>query len=965
MPTWPKMCSWLKGVAPLPVLIAGALSPAGADAQGKTPAFAHSVKDAVLPTTEYTLAEGESVQSIAQDYDLSVEDLRKLNISRTFSQGFEQLKPGERLLVPLRPLSTPQQEMDRPSSPALLKEEGASQDIARLATRLAPFLTPHQTRDAAVRMTRRVALNSGSNRVEQWLSHWGTSRVRVDADRTLSLKSAQLDLLTPLWEPKGRMVFAQGSIHHIDERTQLNLGIGLRQFTHHAMVGGNGFFDADLSHGHARIGLGLEYWRHFLKLGINSYVRVSNWRIPHGVVDYQERAANGWDVRAEAYLPRWPQLGGELIYEQYYGKNVALFGKENQQRNPYALSTGIRYTPIPLVTLSADLRQGKSGESDSRLGLQFNYQLGVPWERQIRPDSVGALRRLTKRRYDVVERNNHVVLEYRRKAGMHLDMTRRVTGFSGERKVLTLVVNRPHELAHIDWHATELIAAGGSIETRGIGAYVVVLPAYQDGERADNTYHVSAVAVDSYGHRSNTVETQISVTAHREEVQHGGFSPEQSQLSADGRRRQVLTLFLQDRQQRPLDLPVSAIRLITKGRRSAFVSTLTRQAAGIYQVTVRAGRDEETLTLEPWLGNQRLRIARVYITRAELDAVHSAFTVNPSSIVANGVAYAHFSFTAVDAKGNAVSGIADRLSFIAESSNGKALPAGKIMISDVRERGTTGRYTAMITGTQAGRYTIRPQLNGSDVGRLSTSIELSADVTSARVEKLSVDKSLLIGDGNDYAQYIATVSDAYGNPVPNAAVQWRHSVGHLSANSTLTSAKGEARVSVKSAEKGKVSVSASINRSSVVDSSVKAIGLVEDSWSIAGSNATYSSRPIRGYSSLGFVAKAPTYGPKQLVWRTKGYETLTATLLNEADENSYAVVFRAYRQSGCQLRPFNAAIHCPVAGNGMRAKLIFSADDNPPLPPGRYVGDIHFAGKTWHDDYNVEYLLHVALRIVK
>lgn len=43
--------------------------------------------------------------------------------------------------------------------------------------------------------------------------------------------------------------------------------------------------------------------------------------------DYDERPANGYDVRAEAYLPGYPQLGGKLMYEHYQGKNVALDGE--------------------------------------------------------------------------------------------------------------------------------------------------------------------------------------------------------------------------------------------------------------------------------------------------------------------------------------------------------------------------------------------------------------------------------------------------------------------------------------------------------------------------------------------------------------------------------------------------------------------------------------------------------------
>ncbi|VTR48614.1 Invasin [Serratia fonticola] len=35
------------------------------------------------------------------------------------------------------------------------------------------------------------------------------------------------------------------------------------------------------------------------------------------------------------------------MFEQYRGDEVALFGKDDRQKNPYAVTAGINYTPIP------------------------------------------------------------------------------------------------------------------------------------------------------------------------------------------------------------------------------------------------------------------------------------------------------------------------------------------------------------------------------------------------------------------------------------------------------------------------------------------------------------------------------------------------------------------------------------------------------------------------------------------
>lgn len=49
----------------------------------------------------------------------------------------------------------------------------------------------------------------------------------------------------------------------------------------------------------------------------------------------------------------------------------------------------------------------------------------------------------------------------------------------------------------------------------------------------------------------------------------------------------------------------------------------------------------------------------------------------------------------------------------------------------------------------------------------------------------------------------------------------------------------------------------------------------------------------------------------------------------------------------------------------MDAELVFAADDNATLPPGRYVGDVHFYARGGTGDFEVEYLLHVTLQVAR
>ncbi|MBC5792376.1 inverse autotransporter beta domain-containing protein [Providencia sp. JUb39] len=75
-------------------------------------------------------------------------------------------------------------------------------------------------------------------------------------------------------------------------------------------MGGNSFYDYDITGGNTRVGLGSELGLDYLKFSGNGYFRLTNWRQSRlqTVRDYNERPANGFDIRAEAYLPNHPPV---------------------------------------------------------------------------------------------------------------------------------------------------------------------------------------------------------------------------------------------------------------------------------------------------------------------------------------------------------------------------------------------------------------------------------------------------------------------------------------------------------------------------------------------------------------------------------------------------------------------------------------------------------------------------------
>ncbi|HAN7547534.1 TPA: intimin-like inverse autotransporter protein SinH, partial [Escherichia coli] len=105
----------------------------------------------------------------------------------------------------------------------------------------------------------------------------------------------------------------------------------------------------DFTRGHRRLGLGAEAWTDYLKFSGNYYHPLSDWKDSEDFDFYEERPARGWDIRAEAWLPAYPQLGGKIVFEQYYGNEVALFGTDSLEKDPFAVTLGVKYQPVPLI----------------------------------------------------------------------------------------------------------------------------------------------------------------------------------------------------------------------------------------------------------------------------------------------------------------------------------------------------------------------------------------------------------------------------------------------------------------------------------------------------------------------------------------------------------------------------------------------------------------------------------------
>lgn len=811
IPFYLKSFAWLQIGVQVLFPFACTLAPASAGAAAQKSISSQAA------TELYILKPGESAASVARKYNMSMASLRAMNQSRAFAQGFDSVQPGDTVAVPLAPLTADKwNARDDFSS----EKEAQVQKWTSLASRTGAFLSTNPNGDAASSMARGMATGEASGHLQQWLSQFGTARVQLNADKKFSLENSGLDLLIPWYEKENKLLFTQASLHETDDRLQSNLGAGLRWFNEGYMLGGNAFLDYDWSRAHARLGVGAEYWRDFLKLSANSYLRLTDWKNSKVIEDYEERPANGWDLRAEGWIPALPQLGGKLTYEQYYGKEVALFGKDNRQSDPYALTAGLSYTPVPLVTFNVDQRQGKAGEKATQFGVQLNYQFGMSWQQQISPDAVGSMRSLMGSRYDLVDRNNNIVLEYRKKEVIRLQTADLLAGYAGEQKSLNVSVNAKHGLDRIEWAAPLLLAAGGQILKESEGSYSVILPAWQSGEQAVNTYTVGGVAFDKKGNTSARAETQVTVTQAAISVSSSSLTPTDAVLTANGTAQQVFVLKVNDEDGSPVDIAADEITVKTQAQQTRnlqkagikpqgnvghALTAFTRRAAGEYVATLTAGTMAETFTITPVARNMNLAAANVSVTADSGTAQVGILEVTTNNAKADGKDQNLLKVVVIDGEGNKVPSQPVNL----------AASDGALIAKSVTTDGK-GEAAVSLTHIRAGEVTVTAGFEGSE--SKTAKVVFIADEGSAQVAESNLVVAPNISSANGKAEKTVSVlvTDAKNNPVPDITVALSASnSAKLKDSSLKTNAQGVASTTLTSLVAGLSQVTAKVNKNSV------------------------------------------------------------------------------------------------------------------------------------------------------
>ncbi|MCT4713621.1 YchO/YchP family invasin [Enterobacteriaceae bacterium H18W14] len=359
--------------------------------------------------------------------------------------------------------------------------------------------TGEQARLFAFTSLRDVLTDKVTNEAESLLSPWGKANFNLQVNEHGNWNGSSGSMFTPWADNNRYLTWSQLGFTQQDDGMMGNIGAGQRWVAGEWLLGYNTFYDTQLASNLQRAGFGAEAWGEYLRLSANYYQPLNGWQ--DETETQEQRLARGYDVTAQAWLPFYRHIFTSVSLEQYFGDRVDLFDSGTGYRNPVAVTMGLNYTPVPLVTLTAQHKQGESGLAQENLGLKLNYRFGVPLGKQLSAGEVAASSSLRGSRYDSVERSNLPVLEYRQRKTLSVFLaTPPWELHPGDTVELKLQVRASHGIRQIAWQGdTQALSLTPPANNRNAEGWSVIMPAWKEG--APNEYRLSVIIEDDNGQK--------------------------------------------------------------------------------------------------------------------------------------------------------------------------------------------------------------------------------------------------------------------------------------------------------------------------------------------------------------------------------------------------------------------------------------------------------------------------------
>ncbi|MBA4712407.1 MULTISPECIES: YchO/YchP family invasin [Citrobacter] len=371
--------------------------------------------------------------------------------------------------------------------------------------------TGEQAKQFAFGQVRDTVSEQVNQQLESWLSPWGNASVGLQVDKEGSFTGSRGSWFIPWQDNQRFLTWSQLGLTQRDEGLVSNAGIGQRFIRDGWLLGYNTFYDNLLDENLPRGGFGAEAWGEYLRLSANYYQPFSSWQNRSST--QEQRMARGYDLTALMRLPFYEHLNTSVSVEQYFGDRVDLFHSGTGYRNPVAVNLGLSYTPVPLITVTAQHKQGESGISQNNLGLTLNYRFGVALKKQLMVSEVANSRSLGGSRYDDPQRNSVPTLEYRQRKTLSVFLTTPPWDLKpGETVALKLQVRSQYGIRHLTWQGdTKALSLTAGSHPRSAQGWTIIMPKWDSSEGATNRWRLSVVVEDEQGQRVSSNEITLSL----------------------------------------------------------------------------------------------------------------------------------------------------------------------------------------------------------------------------------------------------------------------------------------------------------------------------------------------------------------------------------------------------------------------------------------------------------------------
>ncbi|CFO71396.1 putative outer membrane ligand binding protein [Bordetella pertussis] len=229
--------------------------------------------------------------------------------------------------------------------------------------------------------------------------------------------SLQLNTIDEVYRAGRNTGLLQLGAHNQNDRPTANAGAVYRREVNDAlMVGANGFLDYEFGKQHLRGSVGLEVIAPEFSLYGNVYAPLSDWKGAKRNNRREEKPASGMDVGV-GYRPAFaPGLSLSATHFRWNGAEVDYFDNGRTQAGAKGFKVGVEYRPVSLVSVGLEQTKVIGGGRETRMQLGLNINLSEPLSKQLRRDASGTPAfSPDARRHALVERENRIVLNTRRK----------------------------------------------------------------------------------------------------------------------------------------------------------------------------------------------------------------------------------------------------------------------------------------------------------------------------------------------------------------------------------------------------------------------------------------------------------------------------------------------------------------------------------------------------------------------